>query len=122
MDEFQDTSYTQYQLLEKLTKGWEKNDGRTLFIVSDPMQSIYRFREAEVGLFIRMRSKGIHHIDLIPLTLAVNFRSASRIVEWNHENFSKIFLRLITWQPVRFRIVQVCHIRDDVAGTNKLLL
>lgn len=91
IDEFQDTSHTQYQLLEKLTQGWEKNDGRTLFVVGDPMQSIYRFREAEVGLFIRMRSKGIHHIELIPLTLAVNFRSDANIVEWNNASFTKLF-------------------------------
>lgn len=91
IDEFQDTSYTQYQLLEKLTKGWETDDGRTLFVVGDPMQSIYKFRQAEVGLFIRMRSKGLHHINLIPLTLAVNFRSTPTIVEWNNSHFHHIF-------------------------------
>ncbi len=91
MDEFQDTSYTQYQLLEKLTYGWQQGDGRTLFIVGDPMQSIYRFREAEVGLFIRMQSQGIHHLQLTPLTLSVNFRSHRSIVEWNNKHFTAIF-------------------------------
>lgn len=91
VDEFQDTSYTQYQLLEKLTQGWEGHDGRTLFIVGDPMQSIYRFREAEVGLFIRMRKNGLRHIPLIPLTLTVNFRSNNNIVEWNNEHFKEMF-------------------------------
>ncbi|MBX3709255.1 MAG: UvrD-helicase domain-containing protein [Gammaproteobacteria bacterium] len=91
IDEFQDTSHTQYQLLEKLTAGWETHDGRTLFVVGDPMQSIYRFREAEVGLFIRMRNQGIHHLTLTPLTLAVNFRSTPTIVEWNNLYFRTIF-------------------------------
>jgi len=91
VDEFQDTSWTQYQLLEKLTRGWEEQDGRSLFIVGDPMQSIYRFREAEVGLFIRMCSKGLHQLSLTPLTLAVNFRSSAGIVEWNNRHFSTIF-------------------------------
>lgn len=91
VDEFQDTSYTQYQLLEKLTNGWETHDGRTLFVVGDPMQSIYRFREAEVGLFIRMRLNGIGAIKLIPLTLARNFRSLSDIVLWNNKHFSAMF-------------------------------
>lgn len=91
VDEFQDTSYTQYQLIEKLTHGWETNDGRTLFVVGDPMQSIYRFREAEVGLFIRMRLSGMRHLHLTPLTLAVNFRSTPDIVEWNNRHFKSIF-------------------------------
>ncbi|OGT58441.1 MAG: hypothetical protein A3F14_01450 [Gammaproteobacteria bacterium RIFCSPHIGHO2_12_FULL_43_28] len=91
IDEFQDTSFTQYQLLEKLTAGWDGIDGRTLFIVGDPMQSIYRFREAEVGLFIRMQTLGIGQIQLIPLTLAVNFRSSATIVDWNNDYFHKIF-------------------------------
>lgn len=91
MDEFQDTSLTQYQLLTKLTTGWEANDGRTLFVVGDPMQSIYRFREAEVGLFIRMCKQGIGNIQLFPLTLTVNFRSTMNIVNWNNAYFEKIF-------------------------------
>lgn len=91
VDEFQDTSFTQYQLLEKLTTGWLQDDGHTLFVVGDPMQSIYRFREAEVGLFIRMRKKGINQIKLIPLTLAMNFRSHPAIVEWNNAHFQAIF-------------------------------
>lgn len=91
IDEFQDTSLTQYDLLKRLTAGWADGDGRTLFVVGDPMQSIYRFREAEVGLFIRMQQYGIGDIKLHPLTLSVNFRSAPDIVEWNNQHFEKIF-------------------------------
>lgn len=91
VDEFQDTSFSQYQLLEKLIVGWEPNDGRTLFVVGDPMQSIYRFRQAEVGIFIRMCKQGIGQVALTPLTLSVNFRSSAAIVEWNNAHFSKIF-------------------------------
>lgn len=91
VDEFQDTSHTQYRLLEKLTYGWQQNDGRTLFVVGDPMQSIYRFRQAEVGIFIRMQKCGIGDLQLTPLRLAVNFRSTPEIVEWNNQQFSAIF-------------------------------
>lgn len=91
VDEFQDTSYTQYQLLEKLTCGWEAQDQKTLFVVGDPMQSIYRFREAEVGLFIRMRLNGIGNIKLKALTLARNFRSLPDIVNWNNQYFTAMF-------------------------------
>ncbi|MCC2667489.1 MAG: addA, partial [Gammaproteobacteria bacterium] len=90
IDEFQDTSSSQYRLIEKLTAGWEPDDGRTLFVVGDPMQSIYRFREAEVGYFIRARHRGLNHIHLEPLTLSVNFRSVPGIVHWLNQHFQKI--------------------------------
>lgn len=91
VDEFQDTSFTQYRLLEMLTHGWQPHDGRTLFVVGDPMQSIYRFRQAEVGIFIRMQEQGIGQLRLNKLALTVNFRSAKSIVEWNNQQFSSIF-------------------------------
>ena len=52
VDEFQDTSLSQYELIERLVAGWTPGDGRTLFVVGDPMQSVYGFREAEVGLYL----------------------------------------------------------------------
>ncbi len=87
VDEFQDTSNSQYILLKKITAGWDSQDGRTLFLVGDPMQSIYRFREAEVGIFIRTRKHGIGNVKLEPLTLSVNFRSTAGIVNWVNAHF-----------------------------------
>ncbi len=57
LDEFQDTSQPQYELLQALTRGWSVGDGRTLFLVGDPMQSIYGFRQAEVRLFLASRDR-----------------------------------------------------------------
>ncbi len=91
VDEFQDTSVTQFRLLERLTAGWEPDDGRTLFAVGDPMQSIYRFRQAEVGLFLRARHEGIGSVLLQPLVLSVNFRSDQGIVDWVNGTFHKVF-------------------------------
>lgn len=90
VDEFQDTSVIQYRLLEKLTAGWQPNDGRTLFLVGDPMQSIYKFREAKVGLFIRAKRYGINSIKLQPLTLTTNFRSKQHLITWVNEVFTKV--------------------------------
>jgi len=93
VDEFQDTSFVQFSLLQRLIAGWEKGDGRTLFLVGDPMQSIYRFREAEVGLFIRVWQRGIENILPEPLTLTTNFRSGARIVHWVNDVFEQVFPR-----------------------------
>ncbi len=90
IDEFQDTSISQNQLVARMMTGWVAGDGRTLFAVGDPMQSIYRFREAEVGLFLRARKEGIGGITLHPIALASNFRSQSGIVEWVNAAFARV--------------------------------
>jgi len=90
LDEFQDTSRSQYDLLCGLTSGWEPGDGRSLFLVGDPMQSIYRFREAEVGIFLETRAGGVNHLPLEFLRLETNFRSVPAIVDWVNRCFDSI--------------------------------
>ncbi|MEN1728026.1 MAG: UvrD-helicase domain-containing protein, partial [Pseudomonadota bacterium] len=99
VDEYQDTNWGQFHLLEKLIGGWQgEGDGkdeargsRSLFLVGDPMQSIYRFREAEVGLFMRTREKGIGTQAVEFCQLSRNFRSRSEIVEWVNEHVGPAF-------------------------------
>jgi ATP-dependent exoDNAse (exonuclease V) beta subunit len=91
VDEFQDTSQGQIELLVRLTAGWTPGDGRSLFCVGDPMQSIYRFREADVGRFIRAQRYGIGDLPLETLQLSVNFRSQAGLVTWVSETFPRIF-------------------------------
>ena len=81
IDEFQDTSRAQFDLVKKLTADWQPGDGRTLFLVGDPMQSIYRFRQAEVGLFMLAEAQGVGAVALEPLELSLNYRSVPAIVE-----------------------------------------
>ncbi len=90
VDEFQDTSKLQINLLRCLTAGWQ-GDGRTLFMVGDPMQSIYRFRKAEVELFLQaaMNRAGLPDVEV--LNLERNFRSAPVIVGWVNRAFRHIF-------------------------------
>ncbi|MDH5526640.1 MAG: UvrD-helicase domain-containing protein [Nitrospirota bacterium] len=90
VDEFQDTSYGQFDLLTRLTAGWEPFDGRTLFLVGDPMQSIYRFRDAQVGLYLRARNWGVGSVPLEPLYLSTNFRSHAPVVAWVNTAFPHV--------------------------------
>ncbi|MFY0480057.1 UvrD-helicase domain-containing protein [Achromobacter marplatensis] len=87
IDEFQDTSQTQLDLLSTLTSGWQQGDGRTLFLVGDPMQSIYRFRKAEVGLFLEVADIGVGELRPDFLNLTDNFRSQAGIVDWVNRSF-----------------------------------
>ena len=90
VDEFQDTSSEQFKLLKQLIAGWQTDDGRTLFLVGDPMQSIYRFREAEVGNFLEAWKGQLGTVTLKPLNLEVNFRSTAGVVNWVNKAFSQI--------------------------------
>lgn len=91
VDEFQDTSQSQLKLLDLLTAGWQHGDGRTLFLVGDPMQSIYRFRDADMSLFLRAKRRGIGDVRLESVALERNFRSAPAIVDWVNQVFVRVF-------------------------------
>ena len=91
IDEFQDTSLSQISLITKLTSGWQQGDGRSLFLVGDPMQSIYRFRKADVSLFIKVRDQGLAGLKLTCLQLTDNFRSQRNIVDWVNATFKPMF-------------------------------
>ena len=91
VDEFQDTSAAQLALIARLTAGWEAGDGRTLFAVGDPMQSIYRFRQAELGIFIDAQARGcIGDVPVGVLDLARNFRSQPGLVTWVNQVFQAV--------------------------------
>ena len=77
--------------MSKLVISWQQGDGKTLFVVGDPMQSIYRFRSAEVGLFLRAKKEGIGSVRLTSLELSSNFRSSATVVNWVNEHFKSIF-------------------------------
>jgi ATP-dependent exoDNAse (exonuclease V) beta subunit len=93
VDEFQDTSGAQLDLVRLLTAGWQRDDGRSLFCVGDPMQSIYGFRQAEVRAFLELAEDGIGDIELGVLRLTDNFRSAKAVVDWVNACFARILPR-----------------------------
>ncbi len=116
VDEFQDTSIEQAALLEALTCGWEEGDGRTLFVVGDPMQSIYQFREAEVGLFLRAATHGIGALRLRPLALTRNFRAAPELVTWLNATFARCFPQLDDPRTSAIRYRECAAGREDRNG------
>ncbi|HEX4168839.1 MAG TPA: UvrD-helicase domain-containing protein [Bryobacteraceae bacterium] len=89
VDEFQDTSHSQYELINALTAQWSAGDSHTLFLVGDPMQSIYGFRGAEVSLFLKTWNEGqLPSVQLEKLALETNFRTTPQILQWVQEKFA----------------------------------
>ncbi|MEH6588427.1 MAG: UvrD-helicase domain-containing protein [Halioglobus sp.] len=97
VDEFQDTASNQYNLVNRLTRGWGEHNAinpnapRTIFIVGDGMQSIYGFRNANVGLFLKARQEGFNGVIPKSLALRCNFRSEQGLVDWVNASFSSAF-------------------------------
>lgn len=82
VDEYQDTSTLQNELIASLVEGWESDAGRSLFLVGDPQQSIYGFRQAEVREFMSIWENGsFANLPLTCLTLTQNFRSRPAVVD-----------------------------------------
>lgn len=86
VDEFQDTSRRQHELLRRLIAAWPDRDSRSCFVVGDPMQSIYFFRDADAELFPRVRIAGLEIEGNEPLQfesvqLKDNFRTKASLVE-----------------------------------------
>ncbi len=96
VDEFQDTSRRQHQLLARLIAAWDERAGRTCFVVGDPMQSIYFFRDADAELFPRVERVGLEIPHDLPLMfdavgLFANFRTAKPLVERLNNFFEDVF-------------------------------
>jgi ATP-dependent exoDNAse (exonuclease V) beta subunit len=112
-DEFQDTSRKQHRLLSSLIAAWPGREGRTCFVVGDPMQSIYFFRDADAELFPQVEQFGLEirgdlPFRFEPVALSANFRTAPPLVNSLNEFFEKVFgendgsgVRFTAAQPAR---------------------
>jgi ATP-dependent helicase/nuclease subunit A len=82
VDEFQDTSPLQLDILDRL-------DRDNTFVVGDARQSIYGFRHASVALFTARREALAR--DGLATTLAANFRSAPALIAALNDAFGPVF-------------------------------
>ncbi|MCU1381506.1 MAG: addA 2 [Acidobacteria bacterium] len=99
VDEFQDTSRAQWELVRQLVKSWGEGFGAaadaippSIFIVGDRKQSIYGFRDADVamvdeaaGFIDALRPEGSPR-----QAITVSFRSAPGILTFVNDVFTSI--------------------------------
>lgn len=98
VDEFQDTSFIQYEIIKKVLN----NDLKKLFCVGDIKQAIYGFRGGELGVFLNCAKE-------IPTVLSLknNYRSDQNIIHFNNKFFSNIFKKNVKFEGVEKNAVEV---------------
>ncbi len=97
LDEFQDTDPIQIEIAVLIasaydgiaTESWDTYavEQGCLFFVGDPKQSIYRFRRADIGLFLDARARFAPDE---PVTLTQNFRTVAPIIDWVNAVFAEL--------------------------------
>ena len=94
VDEFQDTSYRQGDILRLLTDYW--GDQANCFVVGDDDQSIYAFQGARVGNMLEFKNRYAHTLKTVVLT--ENYRSTQPILDASSRLIEKNKLRLTNSQ------------------------
>jgi exodeoxyribonuclease V beta subunit len=88
LDEFQDTSMTQFLLLapmiDEITAGLGQREFKTLFFVGDTKQAIYRFRGGVEEVFRLVANR----YSIVPKPMSTNYRSAKNITQSVNKIFS----------------------------------
>jgi ATP-dependent helicase/nuclease subunit A len=88
LDEFQDTSPIQWQILQSWLASYESDARRPqVFLVGDPKQSIYRFRGADPRVFEVARERLVRDFGAASLRTNVTRRNAPQLVA----QFNRIF-------------------------------
>jgi ATP-dependent helicase/nuclease subunit A len=94
LDEFQDTDPIQIEIAVRIAGGAEATPADwenvavpqgSLFVVGDPMQSIYRFRRADIAMYLRAQSMLGGEV-----SLTTNFRTVAPILDWVNAVFSQL--------------------------------
>ncbi len=91
IDETQDTDQVQLDIVKSILSDFEGKSDR-LFVVGDPKQSIYFFRDVDVSLYKETRDYILENLRGEYLPLDENYRSAPQIVSLVNSVFEKLMV------------------------------
>jgi len=94
IDEFQDTDAVQWNIFRTLFL--EGKNSATLVVVGDPKQAIYKFRGADVFVYLAARHE-LERRDAVIGQLATNYRSNAALLEFQNQLFSSAKVQSV-WQ------------------------
>jgi ATP-dependent helicase/nuclease subunit A len=81
VDEFQDTDSLQCEIVATLALGGEVGARPGLFLVGDPKQSIYGWRNADIGAYMSFVDRVLNEPGAVPHRLYVNYRSVPAVLD-----------------------------------------
>lgn len=129
LDEFQDTDPIQIEVASliaastvNVNESWEQHkveDGR-LFFVGDAKQSIYRFRRADIELFLKARDR--YTAGTAPVKLTTNFRTVAPIIDWVNGLFDEIMPVEVPAAQPRYERLEAWRGADSGADHRPIIL
>jgi len=134
VDEFQDTSFLQWSIIDKLSEEWRSGYGAkraraiepSIFLVGDDKQSIYYFRGANAQVFASARAKLESWYEKGKFEYEVvqdNYRSLSAIIEFTNFVFSRLMNPKPSEPTYKTRYAQFeCRRKNDDPGSVELML
>jgi ATP-dependent helicase/nuclease subunit A len=121
VDEFQDTDPAQFEIITYII-GELKPGTRSLFIVGDPKQSIYLFRNADVTRFKEAQNRILSDCRGDLINLDTSFRSCRQVIGCVNYLFSRIFASTEKPWEFGYEPIRVCDDRKKISGSVTVLL
>jgi ATP-dependent helicase/nuclease subunit A len=121
VDEFQDTDHTQFDIILAII-GTPSPETDCLFIVGDPKQSIYLFRDADVTRFKEAQEIISDACKGRVLNLDTSFRSTKEVIGLSNLLFSRLLASAEKPWEFGYEPVRIAESRADHAGSVELLL
>jgi ATP-dependent helicase/nuclease subunit A len=121
VDEFQDTDRTQFDIIRSII-GTPSADTDCLFIVGDPKQSIYLFRDADVTRFKEAQEIVTGACRGRSVDLDMSFRSTAAVIGLANHLFQRLFATVEKPWEFGYEPVNISPGRAGQAGSLELLL